>query len=277
MAGRSARRPVTRYRAGEVDRRVDTLAVEEPLEIRVDGEPFTLTMRTPGDDVELAHGLLRSEGVITSREDVQVMRYCSDTTTLNVLDVALTRAPGVPLSGQRNLASYGGCGLCGSSTIDAVAERVLLGSRVEHADVEVEPAAITRARDGLREAQTLFAKTGGVHGAAVASAQGEVLHAREDVGRHNAVDKVLGRLVLDEAPPAPLLVVSSRASFEIVAKAAVAGVSVLACVSAPSSLAADAADQLGLTLVAFARDDRLTVVTSPERVRQGAADAPAAS
>ena len=120
MGRRTDRRLVTRYRGDEVDRRVDTLAVEEPLEIRVDGEPFTLTMRTPGDDVELAHGLLRAEGVITTREDVRTARFCTDTGTLNVLELALTVPGGVPLSSQRSLAAFGGCGLCGSTTVDAV-------------------------------------------------------------------------------------------------------------------------------------------------------------
>ncbi|GAA3614514.1 formate dehydrogenase accessory sulfurtransferase FdhD [Marihabitans asiaticum] len=265
MGRRTARRLVTRVRGAEVDRRPDTLAVEEPLEIRVDGEPFTVTMRTPGEDVELAHGLLRSEGVIRTREDVRTARFCSDTGELNVLDIALTVAGGPALSSQRTLAAYGGCGLCGSSTIDAVTDR--LGGTPVPVATSVTPTAVHRALDGLREAQSVFERTGGTHGAALAGAAGEVVHVREDVGRHNAVDKVLGAVIIDgaESPP-PLLVVSSRASFEIVAKAAMSGVEVLACVSAASSLAVDAAEQLGLTLVAFARGDRLTVCSHPERI-----------
>ena len=265
MGRRTDRRLVKRYRGDEVDRRVDTLAVEEPLEIRVDGEPFTLTMRTPGDDVELAHGLLRAEGVITTREDVRTARFCTDTGTLNVLELALTVPGGVPLSSQRSLAAFGGCGLCGSTTVDAVTQR-LGGRPVEGEGVSVSPGVIATALDGLRASQKIFARTGGTHGAAAATVDGEILHAREDVGRHNAVDKVLGAVLLGDEPPPPLLVVSSRASFEIVAKAAVSRVPVLACVSAPSSLAVEAAERLGVTLVAFARGDRLTVCTHPGRV-----------
>lgn len=268
MGRRTDRRVVTRIRGEQVDSRPDTLAVEEPLEIRVDGEPFTLTMRTPGDDIELAHGLLRSEGVIASWEDVRSARFCSDTGTLNVLDLALTVPGGAPLSSQRTLAAFGGCGLCGSTTIDAVTQR-LDGRPVEGEGVSLTPAAIARALEGLRESQQVFDRTGGTHGAACATTDGEVRLAREDVGRHNAVDKVLGAVLLADEPAPPLLVVSSRASFEIVAKAAVSRVPVLACVSAPSSLAAEAAERLGVTLVAFARGDRLTVCSHPERIETG--------
>lgn len=265
MGRLTRRRRATRWSDGAAAARVETLAVEEPLEIRLDGEPFTLTMRSPGHDVELAHGLLRAEGVIAAAEEVAVARFCTDT-DLNVLEVELTSgiAP-PPVSSSRTLAAYGGCGLCGSSTIDAVRDR----PRPALPPVETmttTPEAVLEAMAGLRRGQQLFSSTGGVHGAAAADRAGTVTLVREDVGRHNAVDKVLGRLLMDAAPPPELLVVSSRASFEIVAKAAMSGVPILACASAPSSLAAEAADDLGLTLVAFARDDRLTVYSHPERI-----------
>ena len=149
--------------------------------------------------------------------------------------------------------------------MDAVTQR-LGGRPVDGEGVTIPPAAIGTALEGLKASQKIFARTGGTHGAAAATVDGAILHAREDVGRHNAVDKVLGAVLLGDEPPPPLLVVSSRAGFEIVAKAAVSRVPVLACVSAPSSLAVEAAERLGVTLVAFARGDRLTVCTHPGRV-----------
>lgn len=263
MGRLTTRRTAVRIAGDDVPRsRIDTLAVEEPLEIRVDGTPFTLTMRTPGHDVELAHGLLQAEGVIRAASDVVTARFCADVHELNVLELDL--ADGVeapPASAQRALPAYGGCGLCGASTIDAVLARPRPAGRQE--PPRVDGPAVRAALAGLRDGQKVFASTGGVHGAAAADPEGRVGLVREDIGRHNAVDKVLGRLLMDEAPPPAMLVVSSRASFEIVAKAAMGGVGTLVCVSAPSSLAVEAAEQLGLTLVAFAREDRMTVYTGP--------------
>ena len=265
MGRLTRRRRATRIVDGSASTRVETLAVEEPLEIRLGEAPFTLTMRSPGHDVELAHGLLRAEGVIASADDVAVARFCTET-DLNVLEVHLR--PGVtapPVSATRSLAAYGGCGLCGSSTVAAVADRPR-PQAPPPARSRLDPEVVTRAAEQLRRDQRVFASTGGVHGAAAADVDGTLLVVREDIGRHNAVDKVLGHLLMQAAPPPPLLLVSSRASFEIVAKAAMSGVPVLACVSAPSSLAVDAADELGITLLAFVREDRLTVYTHPERI-----------
>lgn len=267
MGRLTTRRPALRVTASGASRRVETLAVEEPLEIRLGDEPFTLTMRTPGHDVELAHGLLRSEGVIRQASDVLAARFCTDT-DLNVLEVGL--APGVaapPVSATRSLASYGGCGLCGASTIEAISARPR--PALPPADLTISEGAVGRALEGLRDGQQIFSSTGGVHAAAAADLDGAVTVVREDIGRHNAVDKVLGHLLLAGQPAPAMLVVSSRASFEIVAKAAMSGVAVLVCVSAPSSLAAEAADALGLTLVAFAREDRMTIYTHPDRVSAG--------
>lgn len=265
MGRLTTRRTAVRISGDGIARpRIDTLAVEEPLEIRLDGAPFTLTMRSPGHDVELAHGLLQGEGVIRSATDVVTARFCSDTSELNVLDLQLAPGVSAPTSAARSLPAYGGCGLCGSSTIDAVLDRPRPQRSGEPA--AVDPAAVRAGLAGLREGQRVFATTGGVHGAAAADADGTVHLVREDVGRHNAVDKVLGRVLMDGGPPPAMLVVSSRASFEIVAKAAMGGVGLLVCVSAPSSLAVEAAERLGLSLVAFARDDRMTVYTGPSAV-----------
>ncbi|MFC7492247.1 MULTISPECIES: formate dehydrogenase accessory sulfurtransferase FdhD [unclassified Knoellia] len=250
---------------GEVSRTIDTIAGEEPLEIRVNGETFTVTMRTPGADVDLAHGLLRAEGVIARRDDVMSARFCSDLDTLNVLNLTVPgRDARTAVTSTRNLASLGGCGLCGTTAVDAI-EAV-----VEQRPPEVlwEAAQIADALGELRSRQAVFDKTGGVHGAGLVPAgSSEVAIVREDIGRHNAVDKVLGSaLVTGVETAGGLLVVSSRASFEIVQKAAVSGISVLACVSAPSSLAIEAADRLGVTLVAFARGRRMNVYTHPHRI-----------
>lgn len=250
---------------GGASRTIDTVAGEEPLEIRVNGETFTVTMRTPGADVDLAHGLLRAEGVISRRDDVVAAVFCSDLDTLNVLNVAVPGRDGrAAVTSTRNLASLGGCGLCGTTAVEAV-EAVV---DVRPPEVVWEASHVAAALDELRSRQVLFDKTGGVHGAGlVPVGASELAIVREDIGRHNAVDKVLGSaLVTEIATAGGLLVVSSRASFEIVQKAAVSGISVLACVSAPSSLAIEAADRLGVTLVAFARGRRMNVYTHSHRI-----------
>lgn len=250
---------------GGTARAIDTVAGEEPLEIRVAGKTFTVTMRTPGHDVDLAHGLLRAEGVITGREDVRAARFCSDLDSLNVLDVQVSRpASGEPVTSTRNLASLGGCGLCGTTAVEAV--EAVVGSRPP--EVLWEASQIVAALTELRSRQSLFDATGGVHAAGLVPWGADVITlVREDIGRHNAVDKVLGgALVVGTDTAGALLVVSSRASFEIVQKAAVSEVSVLACVSAPSSLAIEAADRLGVTLVGFARGRRMSVYTHSHRI-----------
>lgn len=250
---------------GDITRVIDTVAGEEPLEVRVNGETFTVTMRTPGADVDLAHGLLRAEGVIRSREDVVSARFCSDLDSLNVLNLDVPgRDSGRAVTSTRNLTSLGGCGLCGTTAVDAT-EAVV---RTRPPEVVWEAGQVVASLDELRSRQVVFDKTGGVHAAGLSPAGTTTLSiVREDIGRHNAVDKVLGAaLVTDVETRGGLLVVSSRASFEIVQKAAVSGISVLACVSAPSSLAIEAADRLGVTLVAFARGRRLSVYTHSHRI-----------
>ncbi|TWE12854.1 formate dehydrogenase accessory sulfurtransferase FdhD [Rudaeicoccus suwonensis] len=250
--------------------RSETAAVEEPLELRVDDAVLTVTMRTPGHDVELAHGLLRSEGVISDPDDVIAARYCTDTETLNVLQVQLrTTAKTLPVSAQRSLASYGGCGLCGKSSIDAVTGSAAFTRQA----IVSEPATtfdvqrVAELPQLLRAGQPVFDRTGGTHAAGLFGRSGDAIVIREDIGRHNAVDKVTGWALMNrQATDETILMVSSRASFEIVQKAAMAGIPVLACVSAPSSLAIDAAAEFGMTLVAFVRGTRMTVCTHPERL-----------
>jgi FdhD protein len=252
--------------------RPDTLVVEEPLEIRVDGRALAVTMRTPGSDMELAAGFLVSEGVVSSVGDVLSQRYCAGTddegrNTYNVLDVAL--APGVAApdpSVERAFYTTSSCGLCGKASLDAV--RTTARWVVADDPVVVEAALLAGLPDRLLEAQAVFDRTGGLHGAALFDAAGELLVLREDVGRHNAVDKVVGWALQQDRLPlrGTVLLVSGRASFELAQKAWMAGIPVLAAVSAPSSLAVDLAQEAGMTLVGFLRGERMNVYSRPDRV-----------
>jgi FdhD protein len=275
----TVRRPV---RSIEVDTssvrvRTDTLTVEEPLEVRLNGEPLTVTMRTPGHDIELVHGFLVSEGVIRSRDDVVMARYCegavvSDDTgheqnTYNVLDVTL--APGVAGPAAeltRNFFTSSACGVCGKASIEQL--RAQTPWEVRDDPLRVRAAVIAALPDALRDEQRSFAKTGGLHAAGLFTPDGEALVVREDVGRHNAVDKVVGWALLESKLPATgtVLMVSGRASFELTQKAIMAGIPCLAAVSAPSSLAVECAEDAGMTLAGFVRGSRLNVYTGHERV-----------
>lgn len=268
----TARRKVLRIREGVVDRRPDTLAAEEPMEIRVGGRSLTITMRTPGDDFDLAVGFLVSEGVVRAADDVVAARYCAGTTddgsnTYNVVDVALDPSlPPLDVSLERNFYTTSSCGLCGKASLDAV--RTASTWTVADDPLRVTPALLAALPERLREAQQVFDRTGGLHAAALFSATGELVVVREDVGRHNAVDKVVGHAVRNGMLPLreSILVVSGRASFELVQKAVMAGIPALAAVSAPSSLAADLAEENGMTLVAFLRGASMNVYAGADRV-----------
>jgi FdhD protein len=256
-------------------RRPDSLAAEEPMELRVDGRPLAVTMRTPGHDVELAHGFLLTEGVITAADDLAAARYCDsvdDTgaNTYNVLDVAL--APGVapPAAGvERNFYTTSSCGVCGKASLDAVRLRTRFSPAAD--PVRVAADILYALPDALRGAQRVFDSTGGLHAAGLFAADGTPLVVREDVGRHNAVDKVLGWALLHGRVPATgcVLMVSGRASFELVQKAVMAGVPVLAAVSAPSSLAVALAVEAGTTLVGFLRGHAMNVYAGAGRIVDG--------
>ncbi|NUK05920.1 formate dehydrogenase accessory sulfurtransferase FdhD [Streptomyces lunaelactis] len=267
------RRRTIRIRDGVVSSRPDTLVAEEPLEIRLNGKPLAITMRTPGDDFALAAGFLVSEGVLGAAGEVRNIVYCAGakddgTNTYNVVDVQL--APGVPVPDitlERNVYTTSSCGLCGKASLDAVRTT----ARFPIADtppVRVEPALLARLPDRLRAAQRVFDRTGGLHAAALFSEEGELLDVREDVGRHNAVDKLVGRALRDDRLPLSrvILLVSGRASFELAQKAVMAGIPVLAAVSAPSSLAVDLAAETGLTLVGFLRGANMNVYAGDERI-----------
>ncbi len=268
MGRRADRRRVLRLRGGAPTTRPDTLAVEEPLEIRVNGRQLAVTMRTPGDDFELAAGFLVSEGVIGARDETLGIRYCDDgrpDSTLNVLNVTL--APHVDLPDfSRNFYTSSSCGVCGKDSLDAV--RTTARWSVAEDRVEVPAGLLAELPDRLRAGQAIFERTGGLHAAGLFSAHGDVLCVREDVGRHNAVDKVVGWALAEGRLPLTgcILQVSGRTSFELVQKAWMAGVPVLSAVSAPSTLAVDLATEAGMTLAGFVRNGGLNVYAGAHRI-----------
>ncbi|MDH2428151.1 formate dehydrogenase accessory sulfurtransferase FdhD [Sphaerisporangium sp. TRM90804] len=272
MSRVTVRRPILRLRDAALSRRVDVLAAEEPLEIRLDGRPLTVTMRTPGDDFDLAAGFLVSEGAVGSAADIGSIRYCAGATadglnTYNVLDVRL--GPGVTApaaSLERNFYTTSSCGVCGKASLEAV--RTVARWEVAGDPLRLDSEVIGALPDRLRSAQRVFDRTGGLHAAGLFTPEGEALCVREDVGRHNAVDKILGWAVRgDELPLAStVLMVSGRASFELVQKAVMAGIPALAAVSAPSSLAAELAAECGLTLIGFLRGGSMNVYTGEHRI-----------
>jgi FdhD protein len=270
MAGRGvAERRVLKIRDGQARRSRDRLAVEEPLELRVAGRPVGVTMRTPGNDVELAIGYCVSERLVAGPEQIAAVRFCApegQTQEFNVLTVDLR--PGVPApdpSLDRLAVTSSSCGVCGKASVDAV--RVACAP-VAADRLRLQSEVLAAIPGRVREAQRVFEQTGGLHAAAVCDADGTVACVREDVGRHNAVDKVIGWAATQGRLPlaGAVLFVSGRSSFEVVQKAAVAGVPLVAAVSAPSSLAVELAEEVGITLVGFLRGTAMNVYTHPERV-----------
>ncbi|WP_425553774.1 formate dehydrogenase accessory sulfurtransferase FdhD [Dactylosporangium salmoneum] len=270
-------RPVARPApsgAPEVEARIgpDTLAAEEPLEIRVGGGPLAVTMRTPGDDLDLAVGFLLTEGIIRGADDVRTAKLCSgdeEPNSYNVADVRLdpaVPAPEVSVA-ARNFYTTSSCGVCGKASIDAVRTRSAFDVATD--PVTVAPAVLAGLPDALRRRQRAFDVTGGLHAAGLFTADGELVCLREDVGRHNAVDKVVGWAVRERRLPLAghVLMVSGRASFELCQKAWMAGLPILAAVSAPSTLAVDLATEAGLTLVGFLRGPTFNVYAGPHRVQ----------
>ena len=269
MSGRiNATFAVTKVRLDEngqvtqIDTRGDTVAGEEPLEIRVGGQTLTTTMRTPGHDVELAHGFLHSEGHIEKVSDVREARYCAGASVdgrnpYNLLDVELANPHAISLADLRLTTTTSACGVCGTSSIEALMKQ----SRYEIPRVPVDPRVVATLPEALKREQKQFRKTGGIHAAGAFTLDGEPVVVREDVGRHNAADKVIGHLLMEGMLPASdlILVMSSRASFELVNKATMAGFGMLVAVSAASSLAVETAREAGMALVGFARGDRFNL------------------
>ncbi len=248
----------------------DHVAAEAPLDIRLHGESFVMTMRTPGDDEALAAGFLLSEGVVTSPADIGsiLQRRQADGTAEHVVDVALrgvalARLPEV-LAGRRHVGATSACGVCGRPSVDALA---FTAAPID-AGWSMPAEVLTTLPEVLRERQAVFDRTGGLHAAGLFTNVGELVATAEDVGRHNAVDKVIGRLLLQRALPltSHVLCVSGRASYELVQKAVVAGIPMLVAVSAPSSLAVDLARERNVTLAGFVRERGCNVYTHPHRI-----------
>ncbi len=252
----------------------DVIAAEEPLEIRLGGRSFAVTMRTPGDDFDLVAGFLVSEGVIREASELVSLRFCAggpdEAQTFNVVDAQLR--PDVPLpETMRHVYTSSSCGICGTESIEAVRKTLHYDPSADPLKVPVD--ALASLPDKLREAQAVFDKTGGVHAAGLfrlGDGEPELLCLREDVGRHNAVDKVVGWALRQGLLPlrGTVLQVSGRASFELVQKAALAGIPVLSAVSAPSSLAIDLAVETGLTLAGFSRGHSLNVYAGRDRLER---------
>ncbi len=264
---------VLEWQEGNLRRFQDYLAAEEPLEIRVGGAPLTVTMRTPGHDRELAAGFLFTEGLIQSAEQIAALKEStakeqpsSDQAAAgNLVDVELSGAEIDRERLQRNFFAASSCGICGKASIDAIRVR---GIAAPNPEFRFDPEVLCSLPDRLRASQTIFGRTGGLHAAGLFSPQGGLIVLREDVGRHNAVDKVVGWALLEDRLPLAecVLMVSGRGGFEIIQKALVAGVPLVASVSAPSGLAVQLARELGLTLVGFLRGRRFLIYSREERL-----------
>ncbi len=270
------RRQIVRLRAGTSSVRQDTLVVEEPLEVRVAGRSLAVTMRTPGHDFDLAAGFLVTEGVVATPDDIAVQRYCAGAqpdSEYNIVDVTL--APGVAPpdpSVERSFYTTSSCGICGKASLEAVrtAERWPVAD-----DPAIVPESVlAQLPDLLRARQAVFDRTGGLHAAGLFTADGELMVLREDVGRHNAVDKVIGWAFKSGLLPLRgcVLQVSGRASFELTQKALMAGIPMLSAVSAPSSLAVDLAAEAGMTLAGFVRGHSMNIYTGAHRIPEPVAE-----
>ena len=277
--GPSRRVRVREVTAGGAREREDRLTTEEPLEIRLawpgrPAERLAVTMRTPGHDFELVAGFLFGEGVIDSASDLHTVAYCSDDTLspeekFNVVTATLASLPRVP-PGQRYAGLTAGssaCGVCGKQSVDDVLAASAGRTRSGRVAPPVDPAVVSGLPERLSESQRLFSTTGGLHAAGLFEADGTAVVVREDVGRHNAVDKVIGsRVLADESTALPLLCVSGRIGFELAQKAVAAGVDLIAAVGAPSSLAVELAERAGLCTVGFVRGERFVIYTGHEGV-----------
>jgi FdhD protein len=272
-----SRRHIRRVTGGQISTRMDRIIVEEPMEIRIRlfgvPEPISVgvTMRTPGHDFELAAGWLFAEGILHSPDEVSHLTYCTDPHVdheqrYNIVNVHLR--PGIRPNlnrPRRRFAAMSGCGVCGTASLASLRAQ---GVAPAESRIRLRAALLPRMGEVFRQSQRLFQQTGGLHAAALFDEEGRLLSIREDVGRHNAVDKLIGQAWLDRQCPLErnILMVSSRAGFEIVQKAAVAGVPILITMSAPSTLACDTASAFGITLIGFARGDSFNVYTGEERV-----------
>ena len=266
---------VRRWASGEWTEAPDAVVTEEPLQLLLDGEPLSVVMRTPGEDIELVLGLMFSEGILRSTKDVAGIRISAEAgeqerairvesvlVESNQVDVHLAHKP--RRKPERSMLASSACGVCGTVLIEDLRRDL----SVLTAGPTVDPALLPGLVDRLRSGQDVFDRTGGLHGAGLFGVSGDLVHVREDIGRHNAVDKVIGRALLDGRLPLTdsILVVSGRAGYEIVQKSITAGIPVLAAVGAPSSLAVALAREFNQTLVGFLRGSQYNVYSAPERL-----------
>ncbi len=261
---------VTEWDDGRVRSVQDALAAEEPLEVRIAGTPISVTMRTPGHDLELAAGFLLTEGIIQSREQIAAIRatISKNANKANVVEVDLKGVAFDYAHMQRNFFAASSCGICGKASIEAVRVR---GLQAPDREFRFDPERLCRLPETLRAEQAVFRRTGGLHAAALFDAAGELLALREDIGRHNAVDKIIGWALFEGLLPLGrhVLLVSGRGGFEIAQKSLAAGIPILASVSAPSSLAVKLARELGLTMVGFLRGRRFVIYSADFRIQAG--------
>lgn len=259
--------PVWRYRQGRVQAIADQVVVEEPLEIRLAGEPFQVLMRLPGYEKELALGFLFTEGIVWGLSEVITIHFCGTATDPllppNVVDVILTETA-LQRRGRRHLeVSYSSCGLCAKEAVDEICRKVAPVTST----LTLSPDRLLALMARLPEVQSVFQTTGGTHGVALATPDGRVFLSAEDVGRHNAMDKVIGRALLEKRDLRGMVaLLSGRISFEMALKAVRAGVPILAAVSAPTTMAIELAQELNLTLAGFARKEKLNIYTHPGRL-----------
>jgi len=268
MAEPTKQFPIRRYLKGQVAETSDIVVVEEPLEIRLMGEPFQVLMRLPGLEKELVLGFLFTEGIVHKLSEVITIHFCGTATdpTLppNVVDVKLTAAA-LARRGRRHLeVSYSSCGLCAKEAVREIVSKV----PPVQSDLTVTPQTLLSLMERLQEAQTIYRDTGGTHGVALATPDGDFFFHAEDVGRHNAMDKVIGRALFERRDlTAMVALLSGRISFEMALKAIRAGIPILAAVSAPTTMALELAQELNLTLVGFVRGQRLNIYTHPRRIK----------
>lgn len=272
--GRSTGVSITRYEGAHASGAHDDVVTEEPLEIRLrageETRTLAVTMRTPGNDLELAAGFLFSESLVHSRDEIAEINYCVDPSVdpeqrYNIVNVDLRSNTHLDASRfERHFTMNSSCGVCGKANLEALADA---GVKPIHDDVRASMSTIYALPDRMREAQKTFATTGGLHAAALFHADGSFVVAREDIGRHNALDKLIGWALMNDHVPlaARILFVSGRASYEILQKAAVARIPIVCAISAPSSLAIDVAREFNITLLGFVRGENANVYSCPER------------
>ena len=271
----STTRPITRITGSTSASTIDQLAIEEPLEIRIGDEPLAITMRTPGDDVDLAAGFCLTEGIIEHADEIESIEPCriaeyGNVAIVSLTDEAMVRRREQIACGKRELYMSSSCGICGKRSIDRIVQTI----GPVTSNLSISSALLASLPQRMRQAQPTFEITGGLHACALFTTTGELRILREDVGRHNALDKLIGSALLTGQLPLneSILLVSGRASFELIQKAAIAGIRLLAAVGAPSSLAVDLAQTTGLTLIGFLRQERMNIYTHPQRLTGTSSD-----